>query len=71
MMFKFPVGRPDSETMRAAAQSVGVSWDVTSIAYEGGAIGYADAPDGEDPAPIQDELEAQVGIRPSVVDDQE
>jgi hypothetical protein len=68
MMFKFAVGRPGSETMRAAAQSVGVPWDGTSIVYEGGAIGYADAPSDADPAPIQDELENRIGIRPSVVD---
>jgi predicted nucleotidyltransferase len=67
LLFKFPVSRPRTATMRSAAQSVGVEWDETGIVYEGNAVGYADAPDNADPVPIQDELEAQVGIRPSVV----
>jgi hypothetical protein len=65
MMFKFPLGRPDSETMRDAAKSVGVSWDEQSIIYQGDCIGYQNCPSDFDPAPLQDELESLVGVRPS------
>lgn len=67
MMFKFPMGRPDSQTMRSAAESVGVEWDSNSIVYEGDKIGFADAPESANPTPIQDALEQQLGIRPQVV----
>lgn len=67
MMFTFAVGRPDSQTMRTAAQNVGVEWDEHAVQYSGGAIGYANAPSDADPTPLQDELETMVGVRPSVV----
>jgi len=66
MLFNFPIGRPNSETMRDAAQSVGVSWDEQEIIYEGDYIGYKNCPADADPTPLQDELESRVGVRPSV-----
>ena len=67
MMFRFSVGRPDSETMRTAAKNIGVDWDHQAIRYDGKNIGYANAPEKADSDPIQNELESLVGIRPSVV----
>jgi len=71
ILFNFPISQPSSNQMRIAAQNVGVSWDETTIIYDAGAVGYADAPSDADPTPIQDELETLIGIRPSVVDDPE
>jgi hypothetical protein len=66
MMFKFAIGRPDSETMREIAESANVSWNYDAILYDGQCIGYTDAPDDADPTTIQDAAEGVVGVRPTV-----
>jgi len=65
-MFKFQLGRPDAATMREAAANVGVEWDETTIVFEKNLVGFVDAADDADPAPLQDELEQLVGVRPTV-----
>ena len=41
ILFKFPFGRPDAETMRKIAQEADVDWDEASIKIYGGTVGYA------------------------------
>ena len=66
MLFKFPFGRPDSDTVREMAE--GEDFDETSIVYIGQYIGYKDAPNLPDQAAqnardaIADNFEREYGI---------
>jgi len=63
-MLKYPLERPDSDTMREIAEEAGVSWDHQAIRYDGDTIGYVGAPSDADVTPIQDASETVVGVRP-------
>lgn len=58
----------DSETLRQAAQNVGVSWDEHPIRYKLEGVGYVNAEPTEADA-IRAELENIIGYRPVVIDE--
>ena len=67
ILFKFPFGRPDSETMRKIAQEADVNWDETSIKIYDSSIGYAKGQES-DVESIKDAAESLIGVMPEYHD---
>lgn len=69
-MFKFPVGNPDTETMRKYANDL--DFDETSVFYYRDYIGFKAkanaAPDDPELASFKDTFKENVGIRPEIVE---